>query len=185
MKLSIMIWVCCLMPLTLMVFPGCVVFDFKEGALQEPDGMVKITNKRIPMDASVMALCFYRPELWSPHTMAEADIYVNRTVIDYRRKNPGSFAYPIGSRFVKKKFSKGKIQENPDEIGTVMVKKADTGQVTDWKFSFIRHKDGTFLELRTPAGRLSCSKCHRRYKSRGYISWESESALKAYLGERQ
>ena len=37
MKLSIMIWVCCLMPLTLMVFPGCVVFDFKEGALQEPD----------------------------------------------------------------------------------------------------------------------------------------------------
>ena len=108
-----MIWVCCLMSLTLMVFPGCVVFDFKEGALQKPDGMVKITNKRIPMDASVMALCFYRPELWSPHTMAEADIYVNRTVIDYRRKNPGSFDYPIGARFVKKKFSKGKNRKIP------------------------------------------------------------------------
>ena len=147
--------------------------------------MVKITKERISMDASVMALCLYRPELWSPHTKAEADIYVNRTVIDYRRKNPGSFAYPIGSRFVKKKFSKGKKQENPDEIGTVMVKKADTGKVTDWGFHFIRHRDGTFLEPKTPAGRHSCSKCHRRYKSRGHISWESESALQAYLGERQ
>jgi hypothetical protein len=125
-----MIRVCGWLSCPVMLLTRCAVLHTGTGEGSSGD-LVKITKKRIPMDSSVMALCFYRPKLWSPHTMAEADIYVNAKVIDYRRKNPGSFAYPIGSRFVKKKFSKGKKQEKPDDLGTVMVKKTNTGKVTD------------------------------------------------------
>ena len=59
------------------------------------DGMVKITKMRIPMDAKVMALCFYHPELYSPHTMAEADIYANHIAIEYRKNNPKKSPIPL------------------------------------------------------------------------------------------
>ena len=145
------------------------------------DGMVKITKNRIPMDAKVMALCFYHPELYSPHTMAWADVFANAKVIDYRSENPKEFAYPIGSMFIKKKYSKSKKQEKPDEIGTVMVKKTNTGKVTDWKFNFLRLNDGKLLKPKTPLGQHSCIKCHQAYKSRGYISRESEFAMQDFL----
>ena len=148
------------------------------------DAMVKITKKRIPMDAKVMALCFYHPELYSPHTMAEADIYANHTAIEYRKKNPKGFSYPVGSIFVKKKYSarlSGVKQEKPDDIGTVMAKKTNTGKVTDWEFNFLRLDDGKLLKPKTPLGQHSCIKCHQAYKSRGYISRESEFALQEFL----
>ena len=146
------------------------------------DAMVKITKKRIPMDTAVMVLCAYLPELHSPHTMAEADVFANAKVIDYRRENPKEFVYPIGSMFIKKKYSKSKKQEKPDEIGTVMVKKSNTGKVTDWEFNFLRLNDGKLLKPKTPAGQHSCIKCHQRYASRGYVSRESEFAMQEYLG---
>jgi len=148
------------------------------------DGMVKITKKRIPMDAKVMTLCFYHPELYSPHTMAEADIYANHIAIEYRKKNLNKFSYPVGSKFLKKKYSmplSGIRQEKPDNIGTVMIKKSNTGKVTDWEFNFLRINDGKLLKPKTPLGQYSCIKCHQKYKSRGYISRESEFAMQEFL----
>ena len=148
------------------------------------DGMVKITKKRIPMDAKVMTLCFYQPKLYSPHTMAEADIYANHIAIEYRKNNSKKFSYPVGSKFVKKKYSmlrSGVKQEKHDDIGTVMVKKSNTGKVTDWEFNFLRFSDGKLLKRKTPVGQYSCIQCHQKYKSRGYISRESEFALQEFL----
>lgn len=163
-----------------MLLVGCV--SLHTGADKvSTNGMVKITKKRIPMDAKVMALCFYHPELYSPHTMAWADVFANAKVIDYRSENPKEFAYPIGSMFIKKKYSKSKKQEKPDEIGTVMVKKTNTGKVTDWEFNFLRLNDGKLLKPKTPLGQHSCIKCHQAYKSRGYISRESEFAMQDFL----
>ena len=168
----------------LMFLVGCAGLHTGAGKVSI-DAMVKITKKRIPMDAKVMALCFYHHELYSPHTMAEADIYANHIAIEYRKKNPKRFSYPIGSKFVKKKYSmplSGVKQEKPDDIGTVMVKKTNTGKVTDWEFDFLRFSDGNLLKRKTPAGQHSCMKCHQRYKKLGYVSRESEFAMQEYLG---
>ena len=171
-----------LWPIVLLV--GCAGLHTGAGNVST-GGMVKITQERIPMDLKVMRLCTYRPELFSPHTRAEADVYANPTAIEYRRNNPKAFAYPIGSMFVKKKFSKGNKQEKPDEIATVMVKKASTGKVRDWEFNFLRLSDGKILNPKTPAGQHSCTKCHQRYEKRGYISWESEFAMQEFLSIRK
>ena len=163
-----------------MLLMGCAGLHTGAGKVST-DGMVKITKKRIPMDTAVMVLCISRPDLYSPHTMAEADVFANAKVIDYRRENPKEFVYPIGSMFIKKKYSKSKKQEKPDEIGTVMVKKANTGKVSDWEFNFMRLNDGKLLKPKTPLGQYSCIKCHKAYKSRGYISRESEFAMQEFL----
>ena len=170
----------CLLALTSLILLGCASLNTGAGKVST-DGMVKITKKRIPMDIAVMVLCAYRPGLYSPHTMAEADVFANAKVIDYRRENPKEFVYPIGSMFIKKKYSKSKKQEKPDEIGTVMVKKANTGKVTDWEFNFLRLNDGKLLKPKTPAGQHSCIKCHQRYASRGYVSRESEFAMQEFF----
>ena len=147
------------------------------------DHLARINKKRIPMDMAVLTLCFLPPNsILGPHTFAEADIYVNPQVLDYRRKNPYGTAYPTGSVFVKKKYSmprQGVRQEKPDSIATVMVKKANKGQVTDWEFSFLRLRDGQRIN---PPDRASCVECHRGYQKRGYLSEESENALQQYLG---
>ena len=173
--------VCGLVLCPIMILMGCAGLRAGTGKVST-DGMVKITKKRIPMDLKVMTLCGPPPALFNPHTRAKVDIYANPTAIEYRRKNPKEFVYPIGSMFVKKKFSKGKKQENPDEIATVMVKKANTGKISDWTFNFLRLSDGNLLNPKTPPGQHSCIKCHQRYEKRGYISRESEFALQEYLG---
>jgi hypothetical protein len=173
--------VCGLVLCSIVLLVGCAGLHTGAGNVST-GGMVKITQERIPMDLKVMRLCTYRPELFSPHTRAEADVYANPTAIEYRRNNPKAFAYPIGSTFVKKKFSKGKKQEEPDEIATVMVKKANTGKISDWTFNFLRLSDGNLLNPKTPAGQHSCVKCHQRYEKHGYVSRESEFALQKYLG---
>ena len=178
MKPNNKIMMCGLALCLIMILIGCA--SLHTGTVTT-DGMVKITKKRIPMDISVMVLCISRPDLYSPHTMAEADVFANAKVIDYRRDNPKEFVYPIGSMFIKKKYSKSKNQEKPDEIGAVMVKKANTGKVTDWEFNFLRLNDGKLLKPKTSAGQHSCIKCHQRYEKRGYISRESEFALQEFL----
>ena len=181
MKPNNKIMMCGLALCLIMILIGCASLNTGAGKVSA-DGMVKITKKRIPMDAAVMVLCAYLPELHSPHTMAEADVFANAKVIDYRRENPKEFVYPIGSMFIKKKYSKSKKQEKPDEIGTVMVKKANTGKVSDWEFNFLRLNDGKLLKPKTPLGQYSCIECHQAYKSRGYISRESEFAIQEFLG---
>ena len=173
--------VCGLVLCPIMILMGCAGLRAGAGKVST-DGMVKITQKRIPMDLKVMTLCGPPPALFNPHTRAKVDVYANPTAIEYRRKNPKEFVYPIGSMFVKKKFSKGKKQENPDEIATVMVKKANTGKISDWTFNFLRLSDGNLLNPKTPPGQHSCIKCHQRYEKSGYISRESEFALQEYLG---
>ena len=138
--------------------------------------LVKITPKRIPMDKQLLKLCIGPQAVRGPHVAAEVDIYVNETVVDYRRKNPGAFAYPIGSKFVKKKYPK--IGAESPDIATAMIKTAETGKVTDWEFSMVRLSD---MKQITPRGSVSCTDCHARYESRGYISRQSEHALKDYL----
>ena len=182
MKLNKKIMMCGLVLCPLIMLMACA--SIHTGTVAT-DGMVKITKKRIPMDAKVMALCFYRPELYSPHTMAEADIYANHIAIEYRKNNPKKFSYPVGSKFIKKKYSmlcSGVKQEKHDDIGTVMVKKSNTGKVTDWEFNFLRFSDGKLLKRKTPVGQYSCIKCHQKYNSRGYISRESEFAMQEFLG---
>ena len=74
----------------LMLLVGCASLHTGAGKVST-DGMVKITKKRIPMDAAVIFLCVSRPDLYSPHTMAEADIYANHTAIEYRKKSKEIF----------------------------------------------------------------------------------------------
>jgi len=62
-----------------------------------------------------------------------------------------------------------------------MVKKANTGKISDWTFNFLRLRDGNLLNPKTPPGQHSCIKCHQRYEKRGYISRESEFALQEFL----
>ena len=128
------------------------------------------------MDPRLLTLCVGPGMVVGPHDAAEVDIYVNPVVVEYRKKNPQAFAYPVGSKFVKKKYPKVGAK-NPD-IATVMVKTADTGKVSDWEFSMLRLPDGKALEH---SGRVSCADCHERYKDRGYISRESEAAMREFL----
>ena len=140
--------------------------------------LIKITKKRIPMDPRLLTLCVGPGAVVGPHDAAEVDIYVNPVVAEYRRKNPTAFAYPIGSKFVKKKYPR--VGAKDPDIATVMLKTAETGKVTDWEFSMVRLKDGKRL---THSGSVSCADCHERYKSRGYISRESEEAMQQFLAD--
>ncbi len=161
----------------------CPVILLTSCTAPTPGALVKITKKRIPMDQRIAALCIGPPESsLSPHTLAEADVYANAQVISYRSKNPRKFSYPVGSTFVKKKYSgtrTGARQEKPDPIATIMVKKATTGKISDWDFHLLRLSNGKRI---TPPDRNSCVRCHQRYKSRNYISMESENALQEHLG---
>jgi hypothetical protein len=135
-----------------------------------------ITPKRIEPSELVKTTCLpSRP--FGPHSDAvEILVYANKIALDYRREHPTSFDYPVGSKFVKEKFA-NKGDEQPD-AATVMEKKTAKGKVSDWRFSAISLPDETPLKL---AGKQSCVSCHREYKDRGYISYQSESALKRYL----
>jgi Cytochrome P460 len=135
-----------------------------------------ITPNRIAPSEQVKTACLpSRP--FGPHSdAAEIQIYANKIALDYRREHPKSFDYPVGSKFVKEKFA-NKGDEHPD-LATVMEKKTAKGKVSDWRFSTISLPDKTPLKS---ASKDSCVSCHREYKDRGYVSYESESALKRYL----
>lgn len=68
--------------------------------------LVKITKERIPMDKRLLSLCIGPQAAVGPHSAAEVDVFVNSTVIDYRSKTRDSFSYPVGAKFVKKKYPK-------------------------------------------------------------------------------
>lgn len=138
--------------------------------------LIKITPKRIPMTKIAQIACAPPGQQYGIHLSAEADVYLNQTALDYRRKNPKSFAYPVGSKFVKRKFAK-KGDKEP-ELETVMVWAKNAGKVDDWIFSMLSLPDRVPLNQ---SRKVSCASCHKRYRDRGFISFETEVALQKHL----
>lgn len=144
----------------------------------EDDELVKITLQRIPMDERLLRLCMANgPALvLGPHVAAEVDVYMNPVALDYRRAHPDKFDYPVGSKFVKRKYPQ--VGAKDPDIETIMVKGKSEGAVTDWEFGMRSLPDHEPLQ---PAGEVSCADCHEKYEARGFISSQSENALQAYL----
>jgi hypothetical protein len=59
-----------------------------------------------------------------------------------------------------------------------MERRSAKGDVSDWDFSIVALPEKTPLKA---DGEVSCASCHEGYKDTGYISYESESALKMFL----
>src|SRR4051794_8481735 len=69
--------------------------------------LVQITPQRIPMKQALWTYCIAPPTRDSPHAdAAEILVYANPIAVEYRRQHPSEFNYPIGSKFVKEKFSR-------------------------------------------------------------------------------
>ena len=107
-------------------------------------------------------------------------LYSNSTAIEYRKQNPQKFDYPTGSMFLKAKYS-NQHQRVPDDLGTLIIKKANKGKVTDWEFSIMNVKTGE-RQMPTNENLRNCINCHEGFFGRGYLSRESEMALGQYLG---
>jgi hypothetical protein len=144
-----------------------------------PNALVRLTPKRIPLSAEVSMLCIRPAPNYGPHMAAEVHIYANRRAIDYRREHPKEFDYPIGSKFMKAKYSRVDA-DNPD-AATIMERHAANGDVTDWAFSIVSLPDKRPLDA---PHEVSCAECHTSYKRTGYISDISEDAIQSYLGIR-
>ena len=140
------------------------------------DGLIKITKERIPMDERLLSLCVGPEAVVGPHAVAEVDIYVNRAVLEYREANPEQFHYPVGSVFVKEKYPT--VASKSPDVATRMQKVRSEGAVSDWEFSIYRLPEMTPIDHQ---GRESCASCHERYEERGFISRESEEALREFL----
>jgi hypothetical protein len=141
------------------------------------ENMVRITPQRIPMKQRLMTFCIAPRPSFGPHEdAAEILVYANAIAIEYRRAHPGEFDYPVGSKFVKEKFATPTAKQ-PD-VATIMERRNNKGDVSDWRFSIVSLPDK--IELPMP-GRVSCAGCHQEYKDTGYVSNDSENALKQYL----
>jgi hypothetical protein len=139
-------------------------------------GLVRITPQRIVVSPRSSTLCF-RPPPAGPHdNTAEIHIFANQTALDYRCEHPNEYDYPIGSKFVKEKYSQAG-DASPD-AATIMERRSAKGDVSDWDFSIVALPEKTPLKS---DGEVSCASCHEGYKDTGYISYESESALKMFL----
>jgi|SRR4051794_34740559 hypothetical protein len=139
--------------------------------------LIQITPHRIAMKQALRTLCMAPRTPQGPHSdAAEILVYANRAAIEYRREHPGDFDYPIGSKFVKEKFPSPAAKQ-PD-MATIMERRAGNGDVSDWRFAIVSLPDKIELSM---AGRVSCASCHQEYKDTGYVSDDSENALKQYL----
>jgi hypothetical protein len=158
--------------LSLAAVAGFVLAD------QGGDRLIKINEQRLPMNNRAAQLCrsFTLDDLNPHEEAAEVDIYVNSIVADYRAKHTDKFDYPIGSKFVKHKYSK--IRAKDPDLATIMLKTKNEGSVDDWEFSMISLPNG---ELLAQSKTVSCASCHEKYEERGYISKKSEAALQSYL----
>jgi hypothetical protein len=138
------------------------------------DQLIPISPERVPIPPIQLTFCI--AQVNGPHQVPEILLYANSIAIEYRRQNPSRFDYPIGSKFVKEKFS-ATDQANPD-AATVMVRTKTSGEISDWEFTSVS------LPARTPLGPVndqSCIFCHQSFADRGFISQESEEALRRYL----
>jgi hypothetical protein len=147
------------------------------GSTAERDGLIRITPQRIPLPEQVARDCISPSPDYGPHSYgAEVHIYANETAIDYRRKHPHEHDYPTGSKFVKEKYSQAG-DKNP-VAATIMERRAEKGDVSDWNFSIVALPENMPLKA---AGEVSCARCHEGYKDTGFISFESEAAIKRFL----
>ena len=141
------------------------------------DELVRITPQRIPLAEEVAVLCISPNAKYGPHlTGAEVHIYSNERVLDYRREHPNEYDYPIGSKFLKEKYSNA--GDTSPDVGTIMERHGAKGDISDWTFSIVSLPAKTPL---TPTGSVTCAECHERYKDTGYVSTDSEEALRKYL----
>lgn len=160
--------------LSLILGIGTILFAVQE---TRPDGLIKITKKRIPMDERLLSLCVGRSkDVVGPHAVAEVNIYINQKVQDYRSAHPQAFNYPVGSVFVKEKYSS--VEAKSPDIATKMEKVRSEGKISDWEFSMYSLPDKKPIK---PTGRTLCASCHERYEERGYISEEAETAMQEFL----
>jgi hypothetical protein len=148
-----------------------------DSELTNADRLVRITPQRIPLAEEVAVLCISPSTRYGPHLGgAEVHIYSNERVLNYRREHPNEFDYPIGSKFVKEKYSNAG-DTNPD-VATIMERCGAKGDISDWTFSMVSLPAKTPL---TPTGSVTCAACHERYQDTGYVSADSEEALRKYL----
>ncbi len=128
------------------------------------------------MDPRVARLCISTDNIIGPHNSSEIDIFVNDKVIAYRKLNLEGHFYPVGSVFIKEKYSSSSATR-PD-VATIMLKRSDQGTIDDWEFRIVSLPD--YQPISTER-RVSCASCHSRYSERGFISNQSELALKSFL----
>ena len=149
-------------------------------AKESTNPWVKITKSRIPMEQNLLVACAplvdFRKEQSHPGAV---DVYSNSIAIEYRRNHPQNHDYPIGSMFLKTKYSQ-QHQQIPDDLGTLMIKKANTGRISDWEFSIMNVKTGQ-RQFPDPQHQRNCINCHEGFSGRGFISNESETALDLFL----
>jgi hypothetical protein len=154
------------------------VFGSDVKDLQNP--WVKITKSRIPMEQKLMVACAptvdFRKEESHPGAV---DVYSNSIAIEYRRNHPQNHDYPIGSMFLKTKYSQ-QHQQIPDDLGTLMIKKANTGSISDWEFNIMNVKTGQ-RQFPDPQHQRNCINCHEGFSGRGYISNETENSIRLFL----
>jgi len=162
-------------PLLLFV-PGIFLASwiFGSDSSKSPNPWIKITKSRIPMDFNLNVMCAPMMPSPMPHPYASAEVYSNSTAIEYRKQNPQKFDYPTGSMFLKTKYS-NQHQRVPDDLGTLMIKKANKGKVTDWEFSIMNVKTGE-RQMPTNENLRNCINCHEGFSGRGFLSRESELA---------
>jgi hypothetical protein len=141
------------------------------------EDLIQITPKRIRMRPSMVTDCYVPQTEFGPHAdRPEILVYANQVAIEYRRKHPHEFEYPVGTKFEKKKFALPTDQE-PD-MATIMERRTDKGGVSDWRFALVSLPDKIELPM---TGRVTCAGCHQNFKNTGYVSNESENALRQYL----
>jgi hypothetical protein len=129
------------------------------------------------MAARIATLCYRPPGGFGPHgDVASVHIYANLMAVEYRRAHPNEHDYPIGSKFVKEKYS-SEGDENP-QVATTMERCFDKGDVSDWRFAIVSLPDKIELPM---TGQPNCADCHQAYNRTGYISDQTEFVLKKYL----
>jgi Cytochrome P460 len=149
----------------------------QQPALAVAEDLIQITPKRIRMRPSMITDCYVPQTEFGPHAdRPEILVYANPAAIEYRRKHPHEFEYPVGTTFEKRKFSRP-TDEEPD-MATIMERRTDKGGVSDWRFALVSLADKMELPM---SGRVTCAGCHQNFKDTGYVSNDSENALRQYL----
>ena len=135
--------------------------------------LVRLTERRIPMDPKLALLCSGPEQVVGPHSSPTVHLYVNQAVIDYRKLHPDAVRYPVGSVFFKEKYD----ADEKATLATIMTRIADHNRADDWRYELIE------LPSRAPSkiDAVSCRDCHERYEKQGFISKTTTDALAAFL----
>jgi hypothetical protein len=111
----------------------------KAGSPFDSEDLIRITPQRVVMSPRLSTLCIKRPPAGLHAEPAEILVFANETAINYRRSHPHQHDYPIGSKFVKEKYSQSG-DASPD-AATVMERRTAKGDISDWEFSIVALPD--------------------------------------------